>query len=298
MPRLFNLGSLNIDLVYRVPHIVQPGETLASHKLLRGAGGKGLNQSLAAARAGAEVVHLGCIGADGAFLRDLLAADGVDVSNFVTVPDTASGHAIIQVAEGGENAIVLHPGANQCIRPEDLASLFSDANAEDWFLTQNETGCVQEAILEASKRGLKIAFNPAPMGNEVAAYPLELLDLLVVNETEAIALTGVNEARAALPALRKRLPNTVIVLTLGADGALLSAPGEPDFHASAPSVNAIDTTAAGDTFIGYLLSALLVGKSWVEVLELACRAAALGTTRVGAATSIPNAQEVERFAFF
>jgi ribokinase len=291
MPRLLNLGSLNIDLVYRIPHIVRPGETLASTSFLRGPGGKGLNQSLAAARAGASVAHAGRIGPDGAFLCELLAADGVDTSRTPTLPDTPTGHAIIQVADSGENSIVLFAGANHALAPADLPALFDGFGAGDWFLTQNETTCVPDALRAAASRGLRVAFNPAPMSPAVRTYPLDAVTLLIVNETEAAELSGHPEPAAAMRALQSLLPQTDIVITLGADGAWFAGPSG-EHRATPPRLHPIDTTAAGDTFIGYLLAGLMRGDAPLAALTLACRAAALSTTRPGAASSIPTVVEV------
>jgi ribokinase len=294
MSRLLNLGSLNIDLVYRVPHLSRPGESLTCASFARGPGGKGLNQSLAAARAGAAVAHAGNAGGDGTWLRDLLAADGVDVSRTRLHPDLPTGHAVIQVADSGENSIVYHVGANHALALGDLRGLFAGFGPGDWFLAQNETTCVPEALREAAARGLRVAFNPAPMTPPVREYPLDAVSLLLVNETEAAELSGAAEPAAAMAALRRRCPRTDVVLTLGAQGAWFSGPSG-EHRAAPPPVRPVDTTAAGDTFIGYLLAALMRGEAIPAALVLACRAAALSTTRPGAAASIPNAAEVAAF---
>lgn len=295
MPRLLNLGSLNLDLVYRQPHIVRPGETLASTRFERGAGGKGLNQSLAAARAGATVFHAGRVGADGAWLLDLLAADHVDVTACRQLGEVSTGHAIIQVADSGENAIVLHAGANHAFAEADLPAMFAGFGVGDWFLTQNETAAVPAALHLAAERGLRVAFNPAPMTPAVCEYPLDAVALLIVNETEAAALSGEGEPGAAIDALRQRLPHADIVLTLGASGAWWAGPAG-EHRATPPPVQPIDTTAAGDTFIGYLLASLMRDEPPGSALTVACRAAALSTTRAGAAASIPAAAAVAAFA--
>jgi len=287
MPRLLNLGSLNIDHTYQVPHVARPGETLSSTAYARGPGGKGLNQSIAAARAGAAVSHAGRIGEDGLWLRDLLGREGIEISRLAVAPDCPTGHAIIQVTPGGENAIVLQAGANHALRPDELPAIFDGTGPGDWFLTQNETACVPEALRLAAERGLRVAFNPAPAHPSLAhTCPLERLDLLIVNETEAEILGGSSDPDLALRHLRERCPKTTIVLTLGARGARLVAPGG-EHSATAPRVEAVDTTAAGDTFIGYLLAEWMAGASPASALRTAVRAAALSVTRPGAAASIP-----------
>ncbi len=156
------LGSLNIDYTYRVTHLVRPGETLTAEDILRGAGGKGLNQSIALARAGANVFHIGATGADGVWLRELLQEAGVNVDNVARL-EAGTGHAIIQVADTGENAIVLFAGANQAVGAEQVAEAVQRTEAGGIFLTQNETNGVPDALWRAKAHGLTVVFNPAPM---------------------------------------------------------------------------------------------------------------------------------------
>lgn len=289
MSRILNLGSINIDHVYAVDHFVRPGETLASSDYQIHAGGKGYNQTIALARAGAKVTHLGATGEDGRWLVERLAKEGVEVDHIGKV-DAATGHAIIQVGPGGENAIVLHAGANHVLDAQDVAETLTGFGHGDWLLTQNETSAVATAMHLARECGLKIAFNPAPMNDTVFEYPLELVDLFIVNETEAEALSGKPAADAGA-ALRDRYPNAAVALTLGAEGArYLGADG--DFFQEAQKVEAVDTTAAGDTFIGYFLAALLNGQAGAEGLSTACRASAICVTRHGAAASIPKRSEL------
>jgi ribokinase len=289
MPRVLNLGSLNIDYVYAMDRIVAPGETRASTAMGQGAGGKGLNQSIALARAGAKVYHAGCLGREADWLRDLLAREQVDTTRLNTV-DLAAGHAIIQIDPAGHNAILLHGGANLGLTADQLPSLFEGFGPGDWFLAQNETSCVPEA---ANERGLTVCFNPAPMHTMVAGYPLAAVDWLVVNEHEGRELGGGTNPADILRGLRQRCPRANLILTLGAAGAW-GAPcrGEPVFIASA-KVRALDTTAAGDTFIGYLLAASMQGATLPAAMELACRAGALCVTRAGAAASIPYRRELQ-----
>ncbi|SDT94786.1 ribokinase [Verrucomicrobium sp. GAS474] len=291
MKRIFNLGSINIDHVYQVPHFVRPGETLASGGYAKGAGGKGFNQSVALARAGAAVRHLGTYGAEAAWLREALAAEGIDIAGLLPSALPA-GHALIQVSDAGENAIVLFAGANHGVTAEFFPSFFEGAAKGDWFLTQNETSSVPEAIGVAAALGLTICLNPAPMTEAVKAYPLELVDWLIVNETEGEELSGESEPGAMLRRLRQLCPRAWVVLTLGAEGVLCLTPAGEELRAASPRVVPVDTTAAGDTFIGYLLAAAMEGKEPAEALGLACRAAALGVTRRGAFDSIPRRGEL------
>jgi ribokinase len=280
-PRVYNLGSLNIDRVFRVPHLVRPGETIAASALAELAGGKGLNQSVALARAGARVTHIGKVGADGLCLRDKLAAEGVDVS-FVALDSGATGQAMIQVDDAGENSIVLLGGENARIAPAEIEAALAHAEPGSWLLLQNETSGVAHAMQVAKQLKLLVAFNPAPFDERVAGYPLELVDLLCVNENEAAPFRG---------ALGKRLCDCEVLLTLGAGGATLqTAAGE--LHAPAKRVTVVDTTAAGDTLLGYFLAARLRGLSAERCLEIANAAAGLCVTRSGAMDSIPHWLEV------
>lgn len=293
---ILNFGSLNIDHVYRLPRFVRPGETAACSDYARFCGGKGLNQSIALARAGAHVFHAGKVGEDGGMLVAALEESGVDV-RFVKTCQTATGHAIIQVDDAGENAIFLYGGANQTLTGDDVDRVLAHFGPGDLLLTQNETSAVPEILARAKAKGLTAAINPAPMGPKVADYPLADVDLLILNETEAeglIGQSGKSGVDATLLALRGRYPAAKILLTLGSRGAVY-ADGENVVRAAALAVKAVDTTAAGDTFIGYFLAALARGLEPSAGLSQACRAAALCVTRPGAAPSIPYLAEAESF---
>jgi ribokinase len=291
--RVLNVGSLNVDRVLRVPHLVRPGETLGSRSLQVFAGGKGANQSVALARAGAAVAHCGKVGPDGEWLIDRLAAEGIDTS-FVTRSDGPTGQALIQVADDGQNTIVLVAGANQEITSQDVDSALSACSTGTLVLTQNETSQVAHVIEQAAARGLSVAFNPAPFASAVEHYPIHKVALLIVNESEGHGLTGHSAPDAIVAALRSRWPNTDVILTLGAAGVLYDG-REGRMHVSALPVEVVDTTAAGDTFIGFFLAGRLSGASVRVSLEDACRAAAISVGRPGAIDSIPSRIEVRKF---
>lgn len=291
-PRVCNLGSINLDHVYRVPHFVRPGETLASTGYHCGAGGKGFNQSIALARAGLDVSHLGAIGADGVGLRDKLAAEGVATHHLHT-RSGPTGHAIIQVEPGGQNSIVLHAGANHSIASDWIASALAELSPGDWLLTQNETNAVAETLRAARAAGLKTCLNPAPITPEVADYPLDCVDLLVVNETEGRDLSGATTPDKILDALLSRWPALAIVMTLGAEGARY-ADRNGRCSVTAQRVTAVDTTAAGDTFLGYFLAGLLHDQTPAEALRRATLASAITVARHGAADSIPSLAEFKQ----
>jgi len=290
MPRVLNFGSLNIDHVYGVDHFVRPGETLASASYRRFAGGKGANQSLALARAGSRVFHAGKIGADGRWLKELLGTNGVDVT-YVEEIDGPSGHALIQVNPAGENAIVIHGGANHQVTPADAARVVAAFGAGDFLLIQNEISALPDIISAAAGRGLIVVFNPAPMTQAVLGYPLALVSWFIVNEVEAEQLTGEGEPERALAALARNFPSASTVLTLGSKGAYCHARGQR-LRAPAVPVTPVDTTAAGDTFIGYFLAELGAGQDLAAALRVANQAAALCVTRPGAADSIPRREEL------
>lgn len=289
---ILNFGSVNIDHVYRVEHLVRPGETIASSDYRQFSGGKGFNQSIALARAGASVSHAGRIGQDGEWLRDQLAGEGADV-DFLEIIDGPSGHALIQVDAGGENAIILFGGANRTFRADDARKILGHFEPEDWLLLQNEISAMPEILQLAGQRGLRVVFNPAPMGAEVLDYPLDGVAIFVLNEVEGEAFTGAGETEAILAGMRQRFPAATVVLTLGAEGAVYDD-GSQRIAVPAQPVEAVDTTAAGDTFIGYLLAGLSAGASPRSAMEWATRAAAICVTRPGAAPSIPRREELRR----
>jgi len=290
---VYNVGSINIDLVYQVPHLVMAGETLSSLSMNTLLGGKGANQSVAVARAGSPVCHVGRIGRADHWAVDQMKAAGVDITH-VDLIDGASGHAIIQVDNEGENSIILHGGANQSFTRSSLESHLQDASSEDWLLIQNECNDISVALDIAVNKGMKIMFNPAPMTADVAALPLERCAVLIVNETEAESLAGSSDPTQILAHLANRYPDTLLVMTLGSKGALLQHSGQLIRH-DALVVDVVDTTGAGDTFVGYFLASMIAGLDDASCLQRACTAAALSVTQSGAAPSIPDAKAVDAF---
>ena len=300
---VYNFGSINIDHVYRVSHFVQPGETLASHSLETVLGGKGANQSVALARAGAAVTHLGRISQSDVWAKEALETFGVDVSG-IQLMKSASGHAIIQVDDNGENAIVLHGGANQSFDENALRKLLSGAKPGDWLLIQNECNALADVLAVAQQHEMKIAFNPAPMDSAVANLPLAQCDLLILNEVEALQLAYTDSAPAnsafnsdqdddpLYAQLRDRYPDCLIVLTLGGKGALLLH-HDGITRMNAPEVSVVDSTGAGDTFVGYFLCGLIDKMSPEAALQRACAAGALAVTVAGATPGIPSRSDVD-----
>ena len=284
---IFNLGSINIDHVYRVAHLPGPGETVSDLGYAQGLGGKGVNQSLAAAAAGARVHHIGAVGADGGWIVERLAAAGVDVADLATVA-AATGHAVVCVDAGGENQIVIHGGANRALTVAQIDRALARARPGDWFLAQNETNLIAEGFARAQALGLKTAYAAAPFEAATAAGLIGSVDLLAVNEVEA------GQLAAHLGTAVDTLPVPELLVTLGARGARYRA-RETVCEVAAFPVTPVDTTGAGDTFLGSFLAARDGGAEPEAALRQAAAAAALQVTRPGAADAIAAADEVAAF---
>ena len=288
--KILNFGSCNIDYVYSVGHAVREGETISSHHREVFAGGKGLNQSVAAARAGGRVYHAGIIGSDGDFLREMLVESGADVT-FLTQESCAGGHAVIQVNAAGNNCIIVYPGTNAMITKAQVDEVLSHFEAGDLVMLQNEISQVPYIIDKAHRKGLRVVFNPSPFEKELKNIDLKKIAYLLLNETEAMELTDSDEPRAIMDYCREHCPDTAVLLTLGSEGSVYSDAAEC-IATPARRVRAVDTTAAGDTFTGYFTAMIAAGKSTKEAVELATVAAALSVMRQGAAPSIPAIEDV------
>ena len=291
MAKILNIGSINIDHVYYVPHFVKAGETLASNAKQLFPGGKGLNQSVALALADADVSHAGMIGSDGFQMVELLRSKGVDTS-LIKEHETHTGHAIIQVTPDGQNCILLYPGANHELDEAFIDNALSSFGKGDILVLQNEVSCISYAMIKAYERGIDIVFNPSPMNPAVFNYPLNLVRWFVINEIEGQALTQKDEPTDILDEMAKKYHDSTIVLTVGADGVLCRDKGETYTH-GIYTVPIVDTTAAGDTFTGYFISSIAAGSAIDEALKLASMAAALSVSKQGAAVSIPTIEEVK-----
>ena len=304
MKRVLNIGSINIDYVYKVAHFLRAGETLEADQRDIFMGGKGLNQTIAATRSGLSVTHCGAIGEDGRFLYDFMEKSGVDVRFLKIDEKAASGHTVIQVAPDGENAILYFAGTNHTIDKETIVKALDDCSAGDFLLLQNEVNNVGFALQEAKKRKLFTVFNPAPYSPDVLTYPLHLVDALIVNETEAQGILGCSatDPDQLLDELRVRFPQALVFLTLGARGMSCDVPAEKTrMHFKAFKVKAVDTTGAGDTFVGYSMKAVMayfgdegIGK-FKDFINQAMLAAAVSVTRQGAVASIPSIDELHEY---
>ena len=292
MSQLINIGSLCIDYVYSVIEIAKVGETVASQSVSVFPGGKGLNQSIAAAKAGIKVEHFGAVGVDGSELVEFMQAAGVGVSNIVPLPGR-TGHAVIQINSQGENSIVIAGGTNREIPQQTISNAIASAKGGGWILMQNETNDVGEIIHLASAAGCKVALNLAPVDAHAQSYNYALVDLLIVNELEAMAVSGRPSLSEAFAHLITTYPDMNLVLTMGKEGLrYYQAEYRNSGELGAFEVGVVDETAAGDTFVGYLMAGLVAGQSLHNVLLEASAAGALATTRAGAAPAIPELNEV------
>ncbi|MEM9318698.1 MAG: ribokinase [Pseudomonadota bacterium] len=282
---ILNVGSINIDLVYRVPHLVRPGETLAAEKFTRNLGGKGANQSIAAAKAGASVMHCGAVGYDGHDYVKELADAGVSTDT-IEILSEPTGHAVVAVDAEGENSIMLFAGANHAIADRLLDDAFADIGPDDWVMLQNEVQVNVEAAVRARGKGASVVYSAAPFDPDAVMDILPFITHLLLNEIE----------NAALDHLSVPVPDTIIrVVTQGAAGATWLAQSQ-NMHVAAFDVpDVLDTTGAGDCFAGNLVAALERGMSPIDAVYFAQAAAAIQITRNGAAPAMPSRAEIEAF---
>ncbi len=286
---VFNLGSINADHFYSVPHLPQPGETLAATSFSTGLGGKGANQSVAAALAGSKSIHIGAVGPDGGWAIKKLSEYGVDTGNIPDV-ETPTGHAIINVDQAGENAIVIFSGANDKQSLTLVKTALNGADKGDILLLQNETNLQEEAANTAKNCGLFVIYSAAPFSADATTKLMPYADLIVVNDIEAAQLTETLSLALA------DLPVANVLITHGANGSTwrVQASGEEIF-VPAFNVDPVDTTGAGDCFIGYTAAGLDQGLSNGDAMRLGSAAAALKVTRRGTADAIPTRAEVDAF---
>lgn len=285
-------GSLNIDKTYSLQDFVRPGQTVSATKMEQFCGGKGFNQAIALRRAGNEVYFAGAVGQDGGMLLDNLDRNGID-RRFVKQTEGATGHAIIQLDARGQNCIIILAGANGEITEADAEATLAHFDRGDLIVLQNEISCVPLIIRRAHEKGMIVAFNPSPYDGKIAACDLSCVDYLLVNETEGAAMAGTAQPTSILDVLHARYPHLNIVLTLGSDGSVFQDNNGQRFTCTAHPVQAVDTTAAGDTFTGYFLSGMLRHGDAPKALRAASVAAGIAVSRKGAEPSIPMMNEVE-----
>lgn len=283
---LVNVGSINIDRTYRVDHIPAPGETISAFVLDEGLGGKGANQSIAAARAGAKVRHVGAIGPDGGWTAGRLAEEGIEVGHILTL-EKPTGHAVIALDRRGENAIIVHPGANGAVPASLVEEGLEGVGPGDRLVLQNEINANLAAAELARERGMEIIYSAAPFVAEDAARMLPLVDVIVMNEIEA------GQLAVHLGLSVETLPVKAALITRGAKGAVWIEGSRKIEVPAFPVEQVIDTTGAGDCFTGWFAGARERGASVEEALREAAAAAAIKVTRKGASAGIPFREEVE-----
>ncbi len=289
-------GSINIDSVYSVDHIALPGETTKASGLSISAGGKGANQAAALAKAGSDVWFAGKAGEGADWIVKLLESFNVH-TEYLCRTESPNGQAIIQLDKKRQNSIITLPGANGEIETTEIDSVLEHFGEGDCLVLQNEIPHIGYLIEKASEKDMCIVFNPSPIPTDIASLPLGKVSLLVVNEIEGAAIAGLgsdSDYREILSVLEVKYPSTEIVMTIGAQGALYRYKGD-EFFASGVKVKAVDTTGAGDTFLGYFLTYKNEGHSVENCLADACMAAGLAVSRPGAMQSIPLRSEVEAY---
>ena len=285
-----NFGSLNLDHVYAVDHFCRAGETIHTAGYTQNAGGKGLNQSIAVSRSGQKVHHAGLLGPEGTRLAELLSGSGVDL-RYLKHTDVPQGHAVIQVQPDGQNCIFLYGGSNQAVTPQEIDEVLMQLNAGDYLLLQNEIANLTYLLRAAARRGLRVVLNASPISDELLNADLSGVDWLVVNEIECAAMAGCGDAQAGYETLKQRYPSLGILLTLGSEGSVSWKDGTEVRQCAYP-VKAVDTTGAGDTFMGYFVGCLAQGMERQTAMQYASMASAISVTRPGAAASIPLMDEV------
>lgn len=291
--KVLNLGSLNIDKTYTVEAFVQEGQTINAVAYSSCCGGKGLNQSVAMAKAGMVVYHAGMIGQDGGMLKHKLEENGVH-TEYLAVAQEESGHALIQLDKQGRNCIICYGGANHAVTTQYIDTVLQHFAEGDYLLMQNEITNVPYAMERAANKGMWVVFNPSPITPQLKNYPLEMVDCFLVNETEGEALTGERDYEAILAGLHMRYPRAMLVLTIGSCGVLCQQ-GETIYRHGVYDVPVVDTTAAGDTFCGYFIACIAQGQTVAQALKTASAASSLSVSRPGASDSIPQRVEVEAF---
>lgn len=291
--KILNFGSLNLDYVYQVEHILIPGETLSSSDRTIFCGGKGLNQSIALAKAGITVYHAGMVGEGGEILLETCRENGVD-TRFVRKIEGPCGHTVIQVDKDAQNCILLFGGANRSITREFVDEVLAFFEKGDIILLQNEINELDYIIDKACEKGMMIILNPSPYDKALDRCDLSKVSLFLVNEIEGYQITGEKEPEAILAKVRSIYPKAKIVLTLGSEGAVYQDENKA-YRQGIYKVKAIDTTAAGDTFTGYFIASILENMPVEEGLKLAAKASAIAVSRQGATASIPVREEVQAF---
>ncbi len=284
-------GSLNIDHVYTLARFPQIGETMHSLGYRRFSGGKGLNQAIAISKAGQHVHHAGKVGYDGDGLLEALRQNGVNTDYVARSHTSPSGHALIEVVDG-KNAIILHSGSNTEITNDEIDTVLSNFSDGDILVLQNEINNLEYIINRASERCMHIVLNPSPMDDTILSLPLDRIGTFVVNEVEGAQIADCNRGDSVIEHLTQRFPHAQIVLTLGKDGVMYSGAGKQLAYPAVAVQEVLDTTGAGDTFLGYFVAGMAQGMDIESTIERCLKACAICITRHGASASIPHVSEI------
>ena len=293
MNKILNYGSLNIDKTFSLDHIVKPGETISSYAYNINAGGKGCNQAGALAKAGLDVYMAGKVGTDGQFLLDLLKEFNVNI-DYINKKGSATGQAIIQVSKEGQNSIILSPGSNHENTKKEIDSVLENFSKGDYLILQNEINNVEYIINKGYEKGLTICFNPSPFTEEIKKLPLNKISYFFVNEVEAAQIIqneNIDDYDNTLKILNNKFPNSHIVMTIGKAGAYYSYK-DIRLHQAIIDAPVVDTTAAGDTFMGYFIASLIFNYEIKDALYYATKASAVTVSKKGALVSIPMKKDI------
>ena len=290
--KILNFGSMNIDKTYSLEHIVRPGETVNSMKYEEFIGGKGLNQSVALAHAGAKVWHAGLVGSlDGGPLVNRLNDSGVNTS-LIESRDNYSGHALIQIDQNGMNSIIVEGGTNTMIDEIYIDKVLENFKKGDMLLIQNEISSLTYLVDKAFEKEMIIAINPSPMDEKVMAIDLNKISYFLVNEIEAMTISKTLVIDEAVDILVDRFPNSKVIMTLGSEGAIYKDKNT-FYKVDGNEVDVVDTTGAGDTFCGYFLASISKGLTIQDCMNIANNAASISCTKKGASNSIPLISELD-----
>ncbi len=289
--RVLVFGSANIDRTYQVNHFVTAGETMSADKMNLFCGGKGFNQAISFARAGSDVYFAGAVGEDGRMLIDTLKENGVNVDHLKMLSGP-SGHAVIQVTPEGQNSIIILAGANGAITHEDVDRVLASFSKGDLVVLQNEISSVDYIIEQAKERSMIVALNPSPFNEKIKIYNLSKVDYLLVNEVEGALLTGCDNPEKMPCAIHAKYPDANVVLTLGCAGSVFMSKNGKILSSGIYQTEAVDTTAAGDTYTGFFLSEAVKSGNIEAALKTAAIASGISVSRPGASQSIPSIAEV------
>lgn len=289
--KVLNYGSLNYDYVYEVEHINQPGETQSCRSRNVFCGGKGLNQSIALAKAGVPVYQGGTIGEDGELFLKVCRENHIDTT-YLNQIEGPSGHAIIQLDKNAENCIIIYGGANQSQTKEKIDQTLEGFEKGDLLLLQNEVNCLDYLIDQAYEKGMITILNPSPWDDKLEACDLRKVKIFLINEIEGGQITGKEDPEEILDEMEKKFPEAQVVLTLGGKGACYQGSGNRIYQGAIPT-NVVDTTAAGDTFTGYFIAGMTEGLGMEENMHRAAKAASIAVSRMGASDSIPELSELQ-----